>query len=247
LTFDVLIESVNVLSVLATAALVILTTKPCRASGVSYLLAIPAGFSLMTVAFAVQSLLPLIVEGPSTLASSIEAVWLLLQTYGVLFLAFAYARRTRLRLIGESTTANLLVAVLVTVAFLGVVLVSRAYGMVDAAPLLGQFLLRWVIVMTSVYLVSETLRNWSLTQKASQGIVTIAYVFFVIEQLGFILALANLGGVPFFMAYEGRILGLFVLNTILILRIRKDDPLAVMKRLGLAAPVHARALEMQLR
>ena len=247
MAFDVLLESVNVLSVLATAALVILTIKPCRASGVSYLLAIPAGFGLMTIAFGAQSILPLVTQESSTLASPVEGVWLLLQTYGVLFLAFAYARRTRVRLLGESTSANLIVAALVTLAFLGVVVLARAYGMVDAAPLLGQFLLRWVIVLTSIYLVSETLRNWSLTQKASQGIVTIAYVFFIVEQLGFILALANLGSVPVFMAYEGRILGLFVLNSILIVRIRKDDPLAVMKRLGLAAPVHSRALEMQMR
>ena len=201
----------------------------------------------MTIAFGAQSILPLVTQESSTLASPIEGVWLLLQTYGVLFLAFAYARRTRVRLLGESTSANLIVGALVTIAFLGVIVLARAYGMVDAAPLLGQFLLRWVIVITSIYLVSETLRNWSLTQKASQGIVTIAFVFFVIEQLGFILALANLGGVPIFMAYEGRILGLFVLNTILIVRIRKDDPLIVLKRLGLAAPVHSRALEMQLR
>jgi len=247
MTFDVLLESVNVLSVFATAALVILTTKPCRASGVPYLLAIPGGFGLMTIAFAVQSLLPFVVEQSSILASPVGAVWLLMQTYGMLFLAFAYARRTRMRLVGESTTASVLVGALVTVAFLGLVLLSSSYGMIEAAPLLGEFLLRWVIVATTIYLVYETLRNWLMTQKASQGIVTIAFVFFIIEQLGFILALANLGSVPVFMAYEGRILGLFVLNIILMVRVKKDDPLAVIKRLGLAAPVHARALEMQLR
>jgi hypothetical protein len=247
MAFDPLLESVNVLSVLATLALVILTTKPCRASGVPYMVGIPAGFGLMMVAFAAQTIMPLLIQGSSMLASPVEAVWLLTQTYGVLFLAFVYARRTRLRLLGESTSADLFLAALVTVAFLGVVILARAYGMVDAAPLLGEFLLRWVIVAASIYLVYETLRNWWLTQKASQGIVTIGFAFFVIEQLGFVLALANFGSVANFIAYEGRILGLFVLNAILIVRIKKDDPVAVMKRLGLVAPVHARAPEMRVK
>ncbi len=117
MVFDVLLESVNVLSVLATAALVILTVKPCRASGVPYLLAIPAGFGLMTVAFFVQSLQPFLVSSSPLLGSPVEAVWLLIETYGVLFLTFAYARRTRLLLLGESETVDLLVAGLVTLVF----------------------------------------------------------------------------------------------------------------------------------
>jgi hypothetical protein len=247
MAFDVLLESVNVLSVLATAALVILTAKPCRASSVPYLLAIPAGFGLMTVAFAVQSIVPILVQGLPTLASPAVAVWLLIQTYGVLFLAFAYARRTRVRLLGESTTIDLLVGALVTLVFLSVIFVAGSYGMVDVALLGGGFLLRGVIVAASIYLVYETLRNWWFTQKASQGIVTIGFVFFLIEQLGFILAMSNLGSVAVFLAYEGRIMGLFVLNAILIVRIRKDDPIIAMRRLGLVAPVHARVPEMQLK
>jgi hypothetical protein len=244
--FDGLLESVNVLSVLATAALVILTAKPCRASSVPYLLAIPAGFGLMTVAFAVQSIMPILVQGLPTLAS-VEAVWLLIQTYGVLFLAFAYARRTRVRLLGESTTVDVLVGVLVTLVFLAVIFVAGSYGMVDVALLGGGFFLRGVIMVASIYLVYETLRNWWFTQKASQGIVTIGFVFFLIEQLGFTLAMSNLGSVAVFLAYEGRIMGLFVLNAILIVRIRKDDPIIAMRRLGLVAPVHARVPEMQLK
>jgi hypothetical protein len=247
MAFDILLESVNILSVLATAALVILTAKPCRASTIPYLLAIPAGFGLMTVAFAVQSIMPILVQGLPTLASPVEAVWLLIQTYGVLFLAFAYARRTRVRLLGESTTIDLVVAALVTLVFLAVIFLAGSFGMVDVALTEGGFLLRGVIMAGSIYLVYETLRNWWFTQKASQGIVTIGFICFVIEQLGFILAMLSLGSVAVFLAYEGRIIGLFVLNAILIVRIRKDDPIIMMRRLGLVAPVHARAPEMRLK
>jgi hypothetical protein len=243
---DVLLESVNVLSVLATAALLILTVKPCRASSVPYLLAIPAGFGLMTVAFAVQSIMPVLVQGLPALASPVEGVWLLTQTYGVLFVAFAYARRTRVRLLGESTTFDLLVAALVTLVFLAVIFLAGYYGMIDAALMEGELVLRGVIMASSIYIVYETLRNWWLTQRASEGIVTIGFVFFLIEQVGFILAMSNLGSVAVFLAYEGRIMGLFVLNVILIVRIRKDDPIIAMRRLGLVAPVHARVAEMRL-
>lgn len=243
--FDVLLESVNVLSVLATAALVVLTIKPCRASGVPYLLAIPAGFSLMTVAFAVQAVQPVLVAGSPSLESPLEAVWLLMQTYGVLFLAFAYARRTWVRLLGESTSFDLLVAVLVALVFLGVILLTRAYGTVDAALINGEIFLRGIIMAGTIYLVYETFRNWSLTQRASQGIVTIAYALFTVEQLGFILALGNLGPVATFLAYEGRMLALFLLNVILIVGIKKGDPVAVMRRLGLAGPAHSRPTPLQ--
>lgn len=243
--FDVLLESVNVLSVLATAALVVLTIKPCRASGVPYLLAIPAGFSLMTVAFAVQAVQPVLVAGSPSLESPLEAVWLLMQTYGVLFLAFAYARRTWVRLLGESTSFDLLVAVLVALVFLGVILLTRAYGTVDAALINGEIFLRGIIMAGTIYLVYETFRNWSLTQRASQGIVTIAYALFTVEQLGFILALGNLGPVATFLAYEGRMLALFLLNAILIVGIKKGDPVAVMRRLGLAGPAHSRPTPLQ--
>jgi hypothetical protein len=167
----------------------------------------------------------------------------------VLFLAFAYARRTRVRLLGESTTIDLLVAALVTLVFLAVIFVAGSYGMIDAALMEGGFLLRAVVIVAFIYLVYETLRNWWFTQKASQGIVTIGFVFFLIEQLGFVLAMSNLGSVAVavFLAYEGRIMGLFVLNAILIVRIRKDDPIIAMRRLGLVAPVHARVPEMQLK
>jgi hypothetical protein len=244
MAFGVLLESVNVLSVLATAALVILTAKACRASGVAYLLAIPAGFGLMTVAFAVQSIMPILVQGLPALAVPVEAVWLLIQTYGVLFIAFAYARRTRVRILGESITIDLLVAGLVTLVFLAASFLAVFYGIIDGAIIGGAVILRGTIVAASIYLVYETFRNWQLTQKASQGIVTIGFVCFLIEQLGFILAMSNLGSVAVFLAYEGRVMGLFVLNAILIVHIRKDDPIIAMRRLGLVAPVHARMPSM---
>ncbi|MGA2627272.1 MAG: hypothetical protein ABSF63_09465 [Candidatus Bathyarchaeia archaeon] len=245
MVFDVLLESVNVLSVLATTALVILTIKPCRASGVPYLLSIPTGFGLMTVAFAVQALQPFLVSSSPLLGSPVEAVWLLIETYGVLFIAFAYARRTRLLLLGESETADLLVAGLVTLVFLVVIFATQAFGAADAASTNGEFFLRGIITAASIYLVYETLRNWKLTQKASQGIVTVGFAFFFVAQLGFILALGNLGSVAIFLAYEGRLMSLFLLNTILIVGMKKDDPVAVMRRLGLGAPTHSRPTYLQ--
>ena len=245
MAFDVLLESVNVLSVLATAALVILTLKPCRASGVPYLLAIPAGFGLMTVAFAVQTLQPFLVSGSPLLGSPVEAVWLLIETYGVLFLAFAYARRTRFRLLGESTSADFIVAALVTLVFLGIIFLTGIYGTVVAASIYGELFLRIVIMAATIYLMYETLRNWKLTQKASQGIVTIGFLFFLVAQVGFILALGNLGAVATFLAYEGRMLSLLLLNTILIVGVKKDDPVSIIRRLGLGAPAHSRTSLLQ--
>jgi hypothetical protein len=240
--FDILLESVNILSVLATAALVILTSKPCRASGVPYLLAIPTGFGLMTVAFAAQALQPFLILGSPLLGSPTQTVWLLTQTYGMLFLAFAYARRTRLRLLGESTSADLVVAAIVTLAFVIVVFLTPGYGAADEA-INGEFFLRAVMMVATIYLLYETLRNWSLTQKPSQGIVSIGFGFFLIEQVGFILALGNSSSVAIFLAYEGRIVGLFLLNIILIAGVKKDDSVALMRRLGLGAPARFRSVQ----
>jgi len=166
---------------------------------------------------------------------------LLIQAYSVLFLALAYARRTRLPLLGESTSAALLTAALVTLVFLGITFATPAEAM---GSLGGAFFLRAVILVALLYLTYETLRNWALTQKASQGIVTISFVFFLIEQLGFIFALLNLGSVAVFLAYEGRIMGLFVLNALLIMGVKKNDSIAVLRRLGLGAPAHSRPLTL---
>jgi len=210
------------------------------------LLAIPAGFGLMTVAFLIQSITPFVAQASPELVSSVEAVSLLTLTYGVLFIAFVYARRTRLRVFGESTSIDLLVGALVTLVFLGVIVLTQGSGMTYAASN-GEFLLRAIVVAAFIYLVYETFRNWSLTQKASQGIVTIGFAFFLVEQIGFILSMLNFGPVAVFLAYEGRIMALFVLNATLTVGIKKEDPIAVMRRLGLVAPVHSRAPELFLK
>ncbi len=49
-----------------------------------------------------------------------------------------------------------------------------------------------------------------------------------------------------FLTYEGRTLGLFVLNAVLIVGVKKGDLVAVMKRLGLGAPAHSRAIPLTL-
>ncbi len=218
----------------------VLTAKPCRASGVPYLLAIPAGFGLFTVAFAAQTLQPFIASG-SPLGLPIGVVWLLTQTYGMLFLAFAYARRTGLRFLGESTILVLVAAATVTVMVFVLIFLSLTFGDADVVPLNTELFLRTVIIAGTLYLMYETLRSWSLTHRASEGFVTIGFAFFLAEQLGFILVLANLGSSATFLAYEGRTLGLFVINAVLIVGVRRGDLLVVLKRLGLGAPAHERA------
>jgi hypothetical protein len=244
LTVDVLLTGINLLSVIATSALVVLTSRPCRESSVPYLLAIPAGFGLMGIAFAVQVLEPFLVSGSPLLGLPVAAVTLLTQAYGILFLAFAYARRTGLRILGQSTIADLLVATLVTVALFGVVFLTQAVGAVNAVPLSAELFLRGVIIVATIYLMYETLRNWSLTHRASEGFVTIGFSFFLVEQLGFTLALGNLGAVATFLAYEGRVLGLFVLTAVLVVGVRKGDLLTTLKRLGLGAPAHSRPTQL---
>lgn len=243
---DLVLTAVNLLSVIATSALVVLTAQPCRESSVPYLLAIPAGFGLMAIAFAVQVLEPFLVSGSPLLGLPVAAVTLLTQAYGILFLAFAYARRTGLRILGQSTLVDMLAAILVTVGLFGVVFVTQAAGAVNAVPLSAELFLRAVIIASSLYLMYETLRNWSLTHRASEGFVAIGFSFFLVEQLGFTLALGNLGSVATFLAYEGRTLGLFVLNAVLIVGVRKGDLLTTLKRLGLGAPAHSRPTQLTL-
>jgi hypothetical protein len=128
---NLLISTVDLLSALATAALAIATAKPCRASGVAYLLAIPVGFGLITVAFSVQLISSWIVPDFASLGLPLGVVYLLMQTYGLRFLAVAYARRTRLRVIGESTSVELVAAIIITI-----VMFQSAF----ASPLLPHYL-----------------------------------------------------------------------------------------------------------
>jgi hypothetical protein len=246
LAFDTVLTAVNLLSVIATAALVVLTTKPCRASSVPYLLAIPAGFGLITVAFLIQVLEPFLVSSLPVLGLPVRGLSLLLQTYGTLFLVFAYARRTRFRFLGESTVAELLAGLIVTLAFFVSVFAAQELGTAESVPVVAELFLRTVIITATIYLMYETLRNWNFTHRASEGFVTVGFSFFLVEQLGFTLALGYLGSVATFLAYEGRTLGLFVLNAVLIVGVKKGDILAVIKRLGLSAPAHSRAMSLTM-
>ncbi|MGP8069265.1 MAG: hypothetical protein ACLP5V_05200 [Candidatus Bathyarchaeia archaeon] len=245
MAFDILLTGVNLLSVIATAALVFLTGKPCRESRVPYLLAIPAGFALMTVAFIVQVLEPLLVSSSSLLGLPVIALSLLTQAYGILFIALAYARRTGLRLLGQSTFADLLAAVLVTAGLFGIIFATQAFDL-SIVPLSAELFLRAVIIGATLYLMYETLRNWSLTHRASEGFASIGFTFLLVEQFGFTLALANLGSVAAFLAYEGRLLGLFVLIAVLVVGVKKGDLLIQLKRLGLGAPAHTRATPLMV-
>jgi hypothetical protein len=226
------ILGVELISALVAASLFQATLKPCRDSSVSYLLGIPAGFGLMTIAFAVNS-----VElfGGGLI---LDAIFLLVQTYGLLFIALTYARRTRLKFVGESVSIELAIPSVVTILALGYVFAYENPSSLSAVPFGMNLTLRGVMALASLYLVYETARNWTLTRRADQGFVTIGYGFLFIEQLGFLLQAGPFGDVAILLAYEGRIAGLFVLLAITHLAVRKSDPSTVLRRLGLTALAH---------
>jgi len=201
----------------------------------------------MTVAFIVQVLEPFLLSSSPLLGLPVTAVSLLTQTYGILFIALAYARRTALRLLGQSTLADLLAAALVTIVLFGIIFETQAFGTLSVVSLSAELFLRVVIVAAIIYLTYETLRNWSLSRRASEGFAAIGFTFLLVEQFGFALALANLGSVATFLAYEGRLLGLFVLNAVLIVGVKKGDSLIPLKRLGLASLAHSRTERITLR
>jgi hypothetical protein len=226
------ILAVELISALVAATLFQTTLKPCRESSVSYLLGIPAGFGLMTIAFATNTLES--VSGGLIL----DAIFLLMQTYGLLFIALTYARRTRLKFVGESVSIELAIPSAVTVLALGYVFVYENPSSLSAVPFGMNFTLRTVMVLASLYLVYETARNWTLTRKADQGFVTIGYGFLIIEQVGFLLQAQRFGDVAALLGYEGRIAGLFVLLAVTHLAINKEDPTTILRRLGLTALAH---------
>jgi hypothetical protein len=196
------------------------------------LLGIPAGFGLMTLAF-VANAFELFGSG-----LILDAIFLLIQTYGLLFIALTYARRTRLKFVGESVSIELAIPCIVTVFVLGYALAYDNLAALNAPPFSMTMSLRVVMTLATVYLVYETARNWTLTQKASEGFVTIGYGLLVIEQLGFLLQAAQFGDVAVLLAYEGRIAGLFVLLAVTHLAIRKGDSTTILRRLGLTALAH---------
>jgi hypothetical protein len=229
---SLIILAVELISALVAASLFQTTLKPCRDSSVSYLLGIPAGFGLMTIAFASNTLKSL---GGGLI---LDAIFLLIQTYGLLFLALTYARRTRLKFIGESVSIEFAIPCCVTVLALGYVFVYENPSSLSAVPLGMNLTLRTAMALACLYLVYETSRNWALTRRADQGFVTIGYGFFLIEQLGFLLQAEQFGDVAVLLAYEGRVAGLFVLLVITHLAVKKSDPTTILRRLGLTALAH---------
>jgi hypothetical protein len=214
------------------------TGRPCRASGVPNLLGIPAGFGLLTVSFAAETLTALALPNIPLLGQSLLFAFLLTQTYGFLFLAFTYARRTRLRFVGESNMGVFASAVGVTILLLGTIFADGLPTQTNSVPPASQLLARMLVSCAILYVVYETGRNWSLTRKASEGFVSIAFVFFLVEQVGFALSLANFGDAAIFLGYEGRVLGLFILNAILYVGLKPGDFITALKRMGLEAPAH---------
>jgi hypothetical protein len=230
--------AVDVICVIAAAALMLFTFKLCRASRVPYLLGVPAGFGLLAVAFALEALTALALPNIPNLGQSLLLAFLLTQTYAFLFLAFTYARRTRLPLIGQSNVAVIASGAVLTIVLVGTIFAAGFPTASDTVPVDSQLLARAVMIFAILYLVYETGRNWSLTRKASEGFICIAYVFFLFEQIGFVLALANFGEAATFLGYEGRVLGLLILNAILYVGVRPGDFITALKRIGLEAPAH---------
>jgi hypothetical protein len=224
--------AIEAVSAIGATVLVRLTLKPCKASGVPYLLGIPAGFGLLAVSFAVMSV-ETIAGSASQGGVLLQVVSLLTQTYGLLFLALIYTRRMRLRFIGESTSIELAVPSLITLGVLSYAFVT------PISFLIGMNLsLRIVMALCAIYLTYEAERSWSLTRRASDGFVIFGFALMFLEQFGFILNAQNPGDVALFISYEGRILSLLILIAIVSVGVRKDDLRTGLKRLGLTAPAH---------
>ena len=233
-----LVVVVEILSALATLTLVFSTLKPCRESGISYLLGVPAGFGLLTIAFATNAFLTLTEFIFPASGLILGVVFLLTQTYGLIFLALTYARKTRLKFIGESVSVELAIPTAVTIAVLAYSFTYERSASLNAVPLSVSLPLRAVMALAGLYIVYETGRNWGLTRRASEGFVTVGFLLLLVEQIGFILAEGNFGDVAIFLGYEGRIIGLFVLVAVTFVGIKKGDFTALLKRLGLEAPAH---------
>jgi len=232
---DSVLVAANLLSACATGTLVISTTRPCKLSNVPYLLGIPAGFGLITCGYLAETIAS--VGIPNT-GFFLNFIYLITQTYGLLFLGFTYARRTRLRLIGESTPIELAVAVLVTLILFVPVFASPVSVSPDRLPVGIELFLRTIAVLLTCYLIYETARNWTFSQKAVEGYVVIGFVLLIVGHIGFILAALGMGIIAVFLGYEGRLVGLFMLNAVVLVGVKKDDFMMMLKRLGLAAMAH---------
>ncbi len=223
------------LSAIAALTLVYSTLKPCKSSGIQYLLGVPAGFALIAIGF-ITGIPYLTVDASMVSVRLVTGVIsLLTQTYGLLFISLTYARKTRLRILGESIILEIAIPALITIGAVTFVLISDPTT--GAAISTLETPLRMVMALCTLYVLYETERNWSFTQKASEGIVAVAFGFLFVEQLGFLLAPFDFGGVAVFLGYEGRIVGLAILIALTVLGMRRAD-FNVLKRLGLTALAH---------
>ena len=233
-----LVIAVEIISALLTIILFYSTLKPCRASSVPYLLGIPAGFGLMAIASVVNIVsLGLAASAPG-IVLIVGLIQLLTGTYGLLFVALSYARRTRFRFIGASTSVELAIPGLITLAVLVYTIVWGGSTSPFAVPSNVELMLRTVMAIAALYVVYETERNWSLTKRGGEGVVIVGFALLFVEQIGFMLAGWNFGGVALFLGYEGRIMGLIVLNAVTHAGLRAGDTSKTLKRLGLEAMAH---------
>jgi hypothetical protein len=233
-----LVIAVEIISALLTIILFYSTLKPCRASSVSYLLGIPAGFGLMAISSIVNVANLGLASSAPGIGLIVGFVQLLTGTYGLLFVALSYARRTRFRFIGASTSAELAIPSFITLVVLFYTIFLEGSASLNAVPANVELMLRTVIAIAALYLVYETERNWSLTKRGGEGVVIVGFALLFVEQIGFILASWNFGVVALFLGYEGRILGLIVLNAVTHISLRAGDTSTVLKRLGLEALAH---------
>ena len=225
----------EILSAVAAWALVYSTLRPCKSSGIPYLLGVPAGFALIGIGFltGIPNLTSDVSVAPIRLVTGV--ISLLTQTYGLLFISLTYARKTRLRILGESIILEIAIPALITIGAVTFVLVSDPTT--GAALSTLETLLRVVMAVCTLYVLYETERNWSFTQRASEGMVAVAFGFLFVEQIGFLLVQFNFGDVAIFLGYESRLLGLSVLIALTVFGIKKAE-VNVLKRLGLTGLAH---------
>ena len=225
----------DIFSAAAALTLVYSTLRPCKSSGIQYLLGVPAGFALIAIGF-MTAIPGLVVDSHVILIRLVSGIIsLLTQTYGLLFISLTYARRTRLRILGESIILEIAIPALITIGAVTFVLISDSATSAVTSTL--ETPLRVVMALSAFYVLYETERNWSFTRRASEGIVAVAFGFLFAEQVGFLLV-PFVGGTATFVGYEGRLLGLAILIALTILGIGKADFAIVLKRLGLAALAH---------
>ncbi len=228
------------ISVLFAAGIFYLTLKPCKTSGISYLVGVPASFSLLTLSF-IMNLCTTVLNSTQLLAGPIlNVLYLLLETYGFLFLALTYARGTWARLIGKSSLTELAIELtLPTLITIAVIFQALGFENLTLSQYVSQTiapLLRTAMTFAVAYLVYETSRNREMTRK--REVIILAYATFLIEQAGFIMSTQWLPGIMIFLGYAGRISGLLLILGLCSVGVRKNDLGTIIRRLGLSVPKH---------